>query len=34
MSKAIGNLEAAFQRAIGIRPKVGGCPYLAEMLRQ
>jgi uncharacterized protein YbcV (DUF1398 family) len=31
MSKAIENLEAAFQRAI--RPKVGGFPYLAETLR-
>ena len=34
MSKTIENLEAAFQRAMAIRPKVGGFPYLAEMLRQ
>jgi uncharacterized protein YbcV (DUF1398 family) len=34
MVKAIGNLEAAFQRAMAIRPKVGGFPYLAETLRQ
>jgi uncharacterized protein YbcV (DUF1398 family) len=34
MSKAIENLEAAQQRAIAIRPKVGGFPYLAEALRQ
>ena len=34
MSKAIENLEAAFQRAMAIRPKVGGFPYLAETLRQ
>jgi len=33
MSKAIENLEAAFQRAMEIRPKVGGFPYLAETLR-
>jgi hypothetical protein len=30
MSKAIENLKAAFQRAMAIRPKVGGFPYLAE----
>ena len=34
MSKAIDNLQAAQQRAIAIRPKVGGFPYLAEVLRQ
>jgi uncharacterized protein YbcV (DUF1398 family) len=33
MSKAIENLEAALQRAMEIRPKVGGFPYLAETLR-
>jgi uncharacterized protein YbcV (DUF1398 family) len=34
MSKAIENLEAAFQKAMAIRPKIGGFPYLAETLRQ
>lgn len=34
MSKAIEILEAAMQRAFAIRPKVGGFPYLAEVLRQ
>jgi uncharacterized protein YbcV (DUF1398 family) len=34
MSKAIENLEAAFQRAMVIRPKVGSFPYLAETLKQ
>ena len=34
MSKAIENLEAAFQRAMAIRPKVGGFPYVAETLHQ
>lgn len=34
MSKAIENLQAAQQRAMSIRPKVGGFPYLAEALRQ
>ena len=34
MSKAIENLKAAQQRAMAIRPKVGGFPYLAEVLRQ
>ncbi|MGH9687421.1 MAG: DUF1398 domain-containing protein [Candidatus Acidiferrales bacterium] len=33
MSKAIENLQAAQQRAMTIRPKVGGFPYLAETLR-
>lgn len=30
----VQNLEAAFARAMAIRPKVGGFPYLAEILRQ
>lgn len=34
MSKAIENLQAAQQRAMAIRPQVGGFPYLAEVLRQ
>lgn len=34
MSKAIENLQAAQQRAIAGRPKVGGFPYLAETLRR
>jgi uncharacterized protein YbcV (DUF1398 family) len=34
MSKAIENLEAAQQRALAGRPKVGGFPYLAETLRR
>lgn len=34
MSKATDNLEAAFERATAIRPKVGGFPYLAETLRR
>ena len=34
MSKAIENVEAAQKRAMAIRPKVGGFPYLAEALRQ
>ncbi len=34
MSKAIENLQAAQQKAMAIRPKVGGFPYLAEVLRQ
>jgi uncharacterized protein YbcV (DUF1398 family) len=33
MSKAIVNLQAAQQRAMAGRPKVGGFPYLAETLR-
>jgi uncharacterized protein YbcV (DUF1398 family) len=33
MSKAIENLNAALQRAMAGRPKVGGFPYLAETLR-
>jgi uncharacterized protein YbcV (DUF1398 family) len=34
VSKAIENLEAAQQRAMAGRPKVGGFPYLAETLRR
>jgi uncharacterized protein YbcV (DUF1398 family) len=34
MSKAIDNLQVAQQRAMALRPKVGGFPYLAEALRQ
>jgi uncharacterized protein YbcV (DUF1398 family) len=34
MSKAIENLQAAQKRAMAVRPKVGGFPYLAEALRQ
>jgi uncharacterized protein YbcV (DUF1398 family) len=34
MSKAIDNLTAAMKRAEAIRPRVGGFPYLAEVLRQ
>lgn len=34
MSKAIENLTAAQKRALAIRPKVGGFPYLAETLRR
>lgn len=33
MSNAIANLKQAFERALAIRPKVGGFPYLAETLR-
>lgn len=33
MSKAVENLQEAFQRAMTNRPKVGGFPYLAECLR-
>src|SRR5580704_7906872 len=33
-TKAIENLQAAQKRAMAIRPKVGGFPYLAEVLRQ
>jgi uncharacterized protein YbcV (DUF1398 family) len=33
MSKALENLLAAQERAMAIRPKVGGFPYLAETLR-
>lgn len=34
MSKAIEKLEAAQKRALAMRPKVGGFPYLAETLRR
>jgi uncharacterized protein YbcV (DUF1398 family) len=34
MNNAIENLTKAFERAMAIRPKVGGFPYLAETLRQ
>jgi uncharacterized protein YbcV (DUF1398 family) len=34
MSAAIEKLEAAQQRAMSGRPKVGGFPYLAETLRR
>jgi uncharacterized protein YbcV (DUF1398 family) len=34
MSNAIENLKAAQQRAMAVRPKVGGFPYLAETLRR
>ncbi|MBX3013074.1 MAG: DUF1398 family protein [Caldilineaceae bacterium] len=34
MSNAIEKLQAAQQRAMATRPKVGGFPYLAETLRQ
>jgi uncharacterized protein YbcV (DUF1398 family) len=34
MSTAIDNLQAALQRAMAGRPKVGGFPYLAETLRR
>ena len=34
MSKAIDNLEEAQRRAMSLRPKAGGFPYLAETLRR
>lgn len=34
MSEAIENLEEAQKRALTIRPRVGGFPYLAETLRR
>lgn len=34
MSNATENLQAALERAMKIRPKVGGFPYLAETLRR
>lgn len=34
MSQALENLLAAQKFAMSIRPKVGGFPYLAEVLRQ
>jgi uncharacterized protein YbcV (DUF1398 family) len=34
MSEAVENLQAALQRGMAGRPKVGGFPYLAETLRR
>jgi uncharacterized protein YbcV (DUF1398 family) len=34
MSEAIENLKSALERAMAVRPKVGGFPYLAESLRR
>jgi len=34
MSSAIENLTTAQQRAMAVRPKVGGFPYFAEILRR
>lgn len=34
MSQAIDNLQEALKLAMSLRPKVGGFPYLAEVLRQ
>jgi len=34
MSNAIENLKSAQQRAMAVRPKIGGFPYLAETLRR
>lgn len=34
MSEAIDTLQAAFERAVRVRPQVGGFPHLAEVLRQ
>ena len=34
MSMAIDTLNAAMKKAAALRPKVGGFPYLAEILRQ
>ena len=34
MSKAIDNLTKAMKTAEAIRPRVGGFPYLAEVLRK
>jgi len=34
VSKAIENLQAALERAMAGRPKVGGFPFLAETLRR
>jgi uncharacterized protein YbcV (DUF1398 family) len=33
MSKAVENLQEAQKFAVSVRPKVGGFPYLAEVLR-
>ncbi len=34
MSKAIETIKTAQEKAMKIRPKVGGFPYLAEVMRQ
>ena len=34
MSRAVANLEAAKERAMKIRPRIGGFPFLAEILRR
>jgi uncharacterized protein YbcV (DUF1398 family) len=34
MSKAVANLEAAQQRGMATRPRVGGFPHLADTLRR
>lgn len=34
MSNAIDNLNEAMKTAVAIRPRVGGFPYLAEVLRK
>jgi uncharacterized protein YbcV (DUF1398 family) len=34
MSQAIDNLTEAMKRAEAIRPRIGGFPYIAEVLRQ
>lgn len=34
MSEAISNIQNAIERALAIRPRVGGFPYLAEVLCQ
>ena len=34
MSTAIDNLNEAMKTAVAIRPRVGGFPYMAEVLRQ
>src|SRR5580704_4803120 len=34
VSKAIESLQAAQRHAMAVRPKVGGFPYLAEILRR
>jgi len=34
MSKAVQKIQVAIQRAETVRPKVGGFPFLAEVLRQ
>ena len=34
MSKAINTLKEAMQKAVAGRPRVGGFPYLAEVLRR